>query len=96
MKRATFFILSAIFIIAIILLLLWDGTNWLQGVYIWIAELENSFRGIDGISQASRVKVMDDAVRHFPALKKACIAILAIALFILCFISKRKSDKNKH
>ena len=89
-------ILSAIVVIAIIFLCMWEGTYWLQGVYLWIAELENSARGIDGITEASRVKVMDDAVRHFTILKKVCIAVLCAALFIFCYIGKRELGRKEN
>jgi len=95
-KLWVFFILSAILVIAIILLNIWEGTYWLQGVYLWIAELENSARGIDGITEASRVKVMDDAVRHFPILLKVCNTVLIIALFISCYNVKRQLDRKEN
>ena len=35
-------------LVAVVVLLLWIGADGLQGIYLWIAELENSVRGIDG------------------------------------------------
>jgi hypothetical protein len=95
-KLGTFVILSVILVSAIILLNLWEGTNWLQGVYLWIAELENSARGIDGITEASRVKVMDDAERHFPILIQVCNTILIIAFLISCHNVKQQLDRKDH
>ena len=95
-KLWVFVILSIVLVIAIILLNLWEGTNWLQGVYLWIAELENSARGIDGITEASRVKVMDDAVRHFPILIQVCNTILIIAFLISCHNVKQQLDRKDH
>lgn len=94
-KLWVFVILSAILFIVLLLLNIWEGTNWLQGVYLWIAELENSARGIDGITEASRVKVMDDAVRHFPILIKVCNTILIIAFSISCYHVKRQLDRKE-
>ena len=92
MKWSDFFIQLAIVVAIVVLLWQWDGTDWLQGVYLWIAELENSARGIDGITEASRVKVMDDAVRHFPILKRVCLAVLYLAILFFCFRGKRQLD----
>lgn len=96
MKRTILVILLPILVAAIMVLLLWGGVDWLQGIYLWIAELENSARGIDGITEASRVKVMDDAVRHFAFFKKVCYAVLIIALLLFCLDGKRRLDRMKH
>lgn len=55
-KLWVLFILSAILVIATIILNMWEGTYWLQGAYLWIAKLENSARSIDGITEASRIR----------------------------------------
>jgi hypothetical protein len=95
-KLWVFVILSVVLFSVILLLNLWEGTNWLQGVYLWIAELENSARGIDGITEASRVKVMDDATRHFPILIKVCNTVLIIAFLISCYNVKQQLDRKEH
>ena len=65
MKQTVLILLIIAVVTALVLLWLVGGVEWLQSIYLWIAEIENSARGIDGITEASRVKVMDDAVRHF-------------------------------
>jgi hypothetical protein len=93
MKHSSFIILSLV--VVAVLLLLWGGTDWLQSIYLWIAELENSARGVDGITEASRVKVMDDAVRHFPILKMVYLAVLFVALLLFCLYGKRRLYRKK-
>ncbi len=93
MKHSSFIILSLV--VVVVLLLLWGGTDWLQSIYLWIAELENSARGVDGITEASRVKVMDDAVRHFPILKMVYLAVLFVALLFFCLYGKRRLYRKK-
>lgn len=93
--KYTFYIIIIIVVVAA-LMLLWGGADGLQGTYFWIAELENSARGIDGITEASRVKVMGDAVRHFAILKKVCYVLLFIALLLFCLDRKRRLDRLEH
>lgn len=93
MKHSSFIILSLV--VVVVLLLLWGGTDWLQSIYLWIAELENSARGVDGITEASRVKVMDDAVRHFPILKMVYLAVLFVVLLFFCLYGKRRLYRKK-
>ena len=88
-------ILVAILTTAILILWLWGGEDWLQSIYLWIAELENSARGIDGITEASRVKVMGDATRHFGIIDKVCQVILIIILLFICIYGKRQMYKKK-
>lgn len=93
--KHTFYIILFLVVVAA-LLLLWGGADGLQGIYLWIAELENFARGIDGITEASRVKVMDDAVRHFAIYKKVCKGILIITLLLFCIDGKRRLDRIGH
>ena len=65
MKQTILVIFILTLVAALLLLLLWGGDGGLQAIYLWIAEQENAARGIDGITEASRLKVRDDAVRHF-------------------------------
>ena len=88
--KQTIFIILFVIVFAVLLLLLLGGVDWLQSIYLWIAEQENSARGIDGITEASRIKVMDDAVRHFAILKKVCYALLLIALLLFFLVKKRR------
>ena len=81
---------------ALLLLLLWGGDEYLQGIYLWIAKLENTARGIDGITEASRLKIMNDAVHHFAILKKVCYALLFITLLFFCLDRKRRLDRMQH
>jgi len=78
---------------ALLLLLQWGGDEYLQGIYLWIAKLENTARGIDGITEASRLKIMNDAVHHFAILKKICYALLFITLLFFCLDWKRRLDR---
>ena len=84
----------AALVVALLLLLLWSGAEGLQTIYLWIAEQENAARGIDGITEASRLKVMDDAVRHFSVYRKASKALFLIALLLFCLDGKRRLDKH--
>ena len=61
MKQTVLILLIIAVVTALVLLWLVGGVEWLQSIYLWIAEIENSARGIDGITETSRVKVMDDA-----------------------------------
>ena len=70
MKQTILVIFILTLVAALLLLLLWGGDGGLQAIYLWIAEQENAARGIDGITEASRLKVMDDAVRHFAIYRK--------------------------
>ncbi|MBQ8128593.1 MAG: hypothetical protein IJ176_09365 [Prevotella sp.] len=52
MKQTVLILLIIALIIALVLLWLVGGVEWLQSIYLWIAEIENSARGIDGITEA--------------------------------------------
>ncbi|MBQ8937405.1 MAG: hypothetical protein IJ570_05010 [Prevotella sp.] len=95
MKQAVL-ILLIFTLVAALLLLLWSGAEGLQGIYLWIAEQENAARGIDGITEASRLKVMDDAIRHFAIYRKVCKALFLIALLFFCLDGKRRLDRMEH
>jgi hypothetical protein len=93
MRQTVLALLLLALVAALLLLLLWGSIEWLQGIYLWIAEQENAARGIDGITEASRLKVMDDAVRHFAIYRKVGKAIFLIALLFFCIDGKRRLDK---
>ena len=93
MKQTILPLLILALVAALLLLLQWGGIDWLQAIYLWIAEQENAMRGIDGITEASRVKVMDDAVRHFAVYSKVCKALFILLLLLFCLVGKRKWDR---
>lgn len=93
MKQKKMIWMLAVLVIAL-LLLLWGGADGLQGIYLWIAEQENAVRGIDGITEASRLKVIDDAIRHFTVYRKVSKALFLIALLFFCLDGKRRLDKH--
>ena len=70
MKQAVL-ILLIFTLVAALLLLLWSGAEGLQGIYLWIAEQENAARGIDGITEASRLKVMEMLYVTSPSIEKS-------------------------
>ena len=87
-KKAWTITFSILFVpLAIFLLLLWlvGGEEWMRTIYLWMARYENYMRGIDGITGASRVKVMGDAARHYRVFSNICrlISICAFSLFYL-------------
>ena len=92
MRAVLFFLVAAL---ALFLFLLWQvgGVEWMQDIYLWIAHLENDMRGIDGITEASRVKVMDDATRHFAIFEMICKAVILIALLLFCLNGKKHLDR---
>lgn len=96
MKQAVLIILALALVAALLLLWLVGGDGWLQAIYLWIAEQENAARGIDGITEASRVKVAGDAVRHFAIYAKICKAVALIALLLFCLDGKRRLDRLDH
>ena len=96
MKQTVLIPLIIALITALVLLWLVGGVEWLQSIYLWIAKIENSARGIDGITEASRVKVMDDAVRHFAIYRKVCKGIAIILLLLFCLDGKKRLDRMEH
>ena len=96
MKQTILVIFILTLVAALLLLLLWGGDGGLQAVYLWIAEQENAARGIDGITEASRLKVRDDAVRHFAIYRKVWKALFLIALLLFCLDGKRRLDRMEH
>ena len=52
MKQTVLILLIIALITALVLLWLVGGVEWLQSIYLWIAKIENSARGIDGITEA--------------------------------------------
>ena len=77
MKRLWLYIFLVI--AALMLLSLLGGVEWMESTYLWIARFENEMRGIDGITEASRVKVLADANRHFKVYEIICYVVVALA-----------------
>ena len=96
MRQTVLALLLLALVAALLLLLLRGGIEWLQGIYLWIAEQENAARGIDGITEASRLKVMDDAVRHFAIYRKVSKVLFIIALLLFCLDGKRRLNRMEH
>ena len=96
MMTGKLLITLTVLVVALLLLLLWGGAEGLQVIYLWIAELENAARGIDGITEASRLKVMDDAARHFTIYHKVFKAVVVIVLLLFCLDGKRRLDRMEH
>lgn len=89
-------VIVAVLVVCLLLLWLVGGVEGMQDLYLWIARFENSMRGIDGITEASRVKVMSDAARHFKVVVSICQVIVVCAILLVCFVGIKKIGQMNH